>query len=31
MEYIIMDVRGIGWENVDWIHLIYVRDQRRVV
>jgi ribosome biogenesis protein Nip4 len=26
-----MDLREIGWEDVDWIHLVQDRDQWRVV
>jgi hypothetical protein len=26
-----MDVREIGWESVDWIHLAYDRDQWRAL
>jgi hypothetical protein len=26
-----MDVRGIGWEGVDWIDLAHYRDNLRVV
>jgi hypothetical protein len=26
-----MDVREIGWEGVDWIHLAQDRDQRRAL
>jgi len=26
MEDIRMDLRGIGWEDVDWIHLAQDRD-----
>jgi hypothetical protein len=26
-----MDVRGIGWEILDWIHLAQDRDQWRAV
>jgi hypothetical protein len=26
-----MDLREIGWEGVDWIHLAQDRDQRRVL
>jgi hypothetical protein len=32
LEYNIrMDLREIKWENVDWIHLAYVREQWRVL
>jgi hypothetical protein len=24
-----MDVREMGWERVDWMHLVYDRDQWR--
>jgi hypothetical protein len=30
-EYIRMDLREMGWESVDWIHLAQVRDQWRAV
>jgi hypothetical protein len=26
-----MDLREIGWEGVDWIHVVQDRDQRRAV
>jgi hypothetical protein len=26
-----MDLRKMGWEGVDWIHLAQDRDQRRAV
>jgi len=26
-----MNIRGIGWGDVKWMHLIYVRDQWRVL
>jgi hypothetical protein len=26
-----MDLREIGWEGVDWMHLAQDRDQKRVV
>jgi hypothetical protein len=26
-----MDLREIGWEAVDWMHLAQVRDQRQTV
>jgi hypothetical protein len=26
-----MDIRGIGWEGMDWIHLAQDRDQWRAV
>jgi hypothetical protein len=26
-----MDLREIGWEDVDWMHLAQNRDQRRAV
>jgi hypothetical protein len=29
--YIRIDLREIGWEGVDWIHLAQVRDQLRVL
>jgi hypothetical protein len=28
-EDIIMDLREIGWEGVDWMHLAYDKDQCR--
>jgi hypothetical protein len=28
-NYIITDLRELGWEGVDWIHLVQERDQCR--
>jgi hypothetical protein len=30
-DNIIMDLKGIGWEGMDWIHLVQDRDQWRAV
>jgi hypothetical protein len=30
-DYIRMDVREIGWDGVDWMHLAHERDQWRVL